>query len=810
MGVSGLLPLLKSIHRPTELKKFAGETLGVDAYGWLHRGAIACAVDLAKGNPTRKYVDFAMHRVRMLKHFGVTPYLVFDGDFLPSKAATEGSRAKRREDSKKSAMELLRAGKSSQAALEFQKAIDVTPEMARNLIDELKKMDLPYVVAPYEADAQLVYLERQGLIAGILSEDSDLLVFGCKRLLTKLDQYGNCIEINRRDFCAVREVSLTGWTDTDFRRMAIFSGCDYLEGINNMGLKTAYRMMRKYKTPERLVRMIQFEGKHRVSENYMSRFAQAELTFLHQRVYCPKKKQLVCLTEPEEGKGVEDMPFIGGYVEPDLATAIAVGDVNPITKETIIPAPMPGSKTDAKRRHSQSAEAIAAASSASTRTRAPIKPIDSYFKGHQRIPMGEMDRNCFSVDPERVAALTHNGLVPRVFPLPRPYLESTSSSQPAASSRPTRTARSTTSPRLTRRRTEPIQNLLEQNLLEQNALGSSGESRRVTIGDAANTLDDIDTLMRSSSQRPPKKVRLCADTDTIETKPEESQKSKFFPRSGSDTNKSKKDSFLFSDDSVDEALLNLPDIDGWHAPKPKSIAVFEESQSTDTGTEATAGTDSQFSKDEEIATTPHTDLSETEDTEPKKPASSLPEKTSRRTSLQRFAFNSQPSPASSSEPDTPSTTVSQHSSIFTPSSGAPSTAPSSITCSAGSFAAGTSSKATPLLTPLQRMGCRALQRKNASTRRPLSPTKGSIQRSPKRSPRKSRLLKSMPVNPSFVPLPKVNLAEVEALNAPCGSEDQIIPDSDGENEDDVFSGGLGAMDEDSRPKALNLSRFVYN
>ncbi|KAK2056857.1 hypothetical protein LY76DRAFT_594749 [Colletotrichum caudatum] len=806
MGVSGLLPLLKSIHRPTELKKFAGETLGVDAYGWLHRGAIACAVDLAKGNPTRKYVDFAIHRVRMLKHFGVTPYLVFDGDFLPSKAATEGSRAKRREDSKKSAMELLRAGKSSQAALEFQKAIDVTPEMARNLIDELKEMDLPYVVAPYEADAQLVYLERQGLIAGVLSEDSDLLVFGCKRLLTKLDQYGNCIEINRRDFCAVREVSLTGWTDTDFRRMAILSGCDYLEGINNMGLKTAYRMMRKYKTPERLVRMIQFEGKHRVSENYMSRFAQAELTFLHQRVYCPKKKQLVCLTEPEEGKGVEDMPFIGGHVEPDLATAIAVGDVNPITKETIIPAPMPGSKIDAKRRHSQSAEALAAVTSASTRTSAPTKRIDSYFKGHQRIPMGEMDRNCFSVDPERVAALTHHGLVPRVFPLPRPYLEDTSSSQPAASSRPTRTARSTTSPRLTRRRTEPI-----QNLLEQNAPGSSDESRRVTIGDAANTLDGIDALMRSCSQRPPKKVRLCADIDTIETKPEESQKSKFFPQTGSNTNKSKKDSFLFSDDSIDEALLNLPDIDGWHAPKPKSIAVFEESQNTDTGTEATTGTDSQFSKDEEIATTPQTDLSEAEDTEPKKPDSSLPEKTFRRTSLQRFVFSSQPSPASSSQPDTPSTTVSQHSSIFTPSTGAPSTAPSSITFSPGSFVAGTSSpKVTPLLTPLQRMGCRALQRKNASTRRALSPTKGPIQRSPKRSPRKSRLLKSMPVNPSFVPLPKVNLAEVEALNAPCGSEDQIIPDSDGENEDDVFAGGLGAADKDSRPKALNLSRFVYN
>ena len=180
-----------------------------------------------------------MHRVRMLRHFGVTPYLVFDGDFLPSKAMTEDSRAKRRDDNKMAGMELLKAGKPSQAFDKFQKAIDVTPEMARNLIDELKLLKVAYVVAPYEADAQLVYLERQGLIHGILSEDSDLLVFGCKRLLTKLDQYGNCIEINRRDFCAVREVSLTGWTDADFRRMAILSGCDYLAGVNNMGLKTA-------------------------------------------------------------------------------------------------------------------------------------------------------------------------------------------------------------------------------------------------------------------------------------------------------------------------------------------------------------------------------------------------------------------------------------------------------------------------------------------------------------------------------------------------------------------------------------------
>lgn len=33
-----------------------------------------------------------MHRVRMLKYFGVTPVMVFDGGLLPSKMGTEDDR----------------------------------------------------------------------------------------------------------------------------------------------------------------------------------------------------------------------------------------------------------------------------------------------------------------------------------------------------------------------------------------------------------------------------------------------------------------------------------------------------------------------------------------------------------------------------------------------------------------------------------------------------------------------------------------------------------------------------------------------
>jgi len=125
--------------------------------------------------------------------------------------------------------------------------VDVTPQMARHFIEALKLAGVKYVVAPYEADAQMYYLEHKGIVDAIISEDSDLLVFGCKNLITKLSQFGECVHICRDDFPRCKELSLAGWTDVEFRCMAILSGCDYLESIPRMGLKTAHRLVRKHK-----------------------------------------------------------------------------------------------------------------------------------------------------------------------------------------------------------------------------------------------------------------------------------------------------------------------------------------------------------------------------------------------------------------------------------------------------------------------------------------------------------------------------------------------------------------------------------
>ena len=378
----------------------------------------------------------------MLIHFGVIPYIVFDGDYLPSKAATEVERAKRREESKRKGLELYRLNKPSQAHLELQKAVDVTPEMARQLIDELKKIRVEYIVAPYEADAQLVYLEREGIIQGMLSEDSDLLVFGAKCLLTKLDQYGECVEINRADFAACREISLVGWSDTEFRRMAILSGCDYLASINRMGLKSAYRFVRRYKNIEKIIQMLQFDGQYHVPTDYLKKFYRAELTFLHQRVFCPLKKDIVMMAELGKEAQPEDFSFIGHEVSQDVAIGVAQGDLDPMTKQPIC----------VRKSAATTSQKTPWATPRRNTTQNPLdnrvgKSIESFFKA-KRTPLAELDPNSFTPSPTQERLLQQaNGTTWQSSPAPAgpPSLRSsvsmpTSVARPALSTRPAQSA----------------------------------------------------------------------------------------------------------------------------------------------------------------------------------------------------------------------------------------------------------------------------------------------------------------------------------------------------------------------------------
>eukprot|EP00897_Mesotaenium_endlicherianum_P003304 jgi/Mesen1/3000/ME000177S02267 len=293
MGISGLLPALKSITKKVHVQEYAGKRVAVDTYGWLHRGALTCSKDICEENPTDRladlaagpclhhnegtskwsfiyvfvftpvcrFINYCMHRVNLLRHHGVVPVLVFDGGVLPMKADQELKRARSRKENLARAIEHEQAGNQGAAYECYQKAVDITPAIANELVKVLKKSNVEYVVAPYEADAQMAFLALSGHVDAVITEDSDLIAYGCPRMVLE---------------------------------MCILSGCDYLPSMQGMGIRRAHSLMRRFKNFTKVIRSLRFNGVA-IPPGYEDGFRKAMLTFQHQRVYDPARQELVHL-----------------------------------------------------------------------------------------------------------------------------------------------------------------------------------------------------------------------------------------------------------------------------------------------------------------------------------------------------------------------------------------------------------------------------------------------------------------------------------------------------------------------------------
>ncbi|XP_029187428.2 exonuclease 1-like isoform X2 [Acropora millepora] len=336
MGIQGLLPLLKRIQKPVSIAEhFAGQVIGVDAYCWLHKGAYGCAMELVEGKKSSLYINYVLKRINMLLHFNVKPILVFDGCNLPSKAGQEERRRKTRQENKAKGLAFLRAGNRQQAVECFQKCVDITPEMALEVIKECRKKGVECIVAPYEADAQLAYLMKAGIAQAIISEDSDLLVYGCKKVIFKMDSCGHGMAVDLADLSKLTDLKLHEFTQEKFRHMCILSGCDYLPSVKGIGLHKAIKLLRKSSTIDKVIKSLRLDAKLQVPADYEKSFKQADETFLYQLVFDPLLENLVPLNELPEGLKLGDLQFAGPSMSKEKALGIAVGNINPITGEVL-------------------------------------------------------------------------------------------------------------------------------------------------------------------------------------------------------------------------------------------------------------------------------------------------------------------------------------------------------------------------------------------------------------------------------------------------------------------------------------------
>eukprot|EP01084_Bolivina_argentea_P258939 436737_1 len=346
MGIAKLLKELKPITEQVHLSKFSGQTCGVDISCWLHRGANSCALQLISGEPTAKYLDFALKCIQILQYHNITPIIVFDGAQLPMKANEEQRRNTRRKANQKKALQCAATGQTDLASKYAKGAITITSDMVTEAIKQCVERNIQYICAPYEADAQLAFLFRNEHIDFVITEDSDLLLYGVKKALykfnpcTKTGDYVNMDKINdlsalnnSNDLCKLLNKYSNVYKQL-LIHIGVLSGCDYVKNLKGIGIKTSIKYCSENRNIDHIVDEL-LSIKFSIAPNdYKEQFKQAVWTFHHQRVYNINTKKLTYLNPltPQvkiySERKLNGLHFLGSNIEDHIAESIADGRVD--------------------------------------------------------------------------------------------------------------------------------------------------------------------------------------------------------------------------------------------------------------------------------------------------------------------------------------------------------------------------------------------------------------------------------------------------------------------------------------------------
>ena len=345
MGISNLLKILESIQTSRHLSYYKGKKVAVDGYCWLHKSIYLLSEQIFHNPHSKRYLKYLNKRVDQLLRFNIIPIIVFDGDKLQMKKIEEEERQKRRNEVTMESLKLIRKGKEKEAQTKRLEGIDINPQMAYEFIKLLKQKNVEYYVAPYEADVQLAYLSKINYVDCVITEDSDLLALGCKKVLYKLDLDTNIgLEIETKNLSKCSKYDFSEFDSDKFLTFCILSGCDYFK-IKGVGANNAYKIITNSPSYKKCIKTLcdNVNKKNKDSEKLeydelIEKFEKAFLTFRYQVVYCPLEKKLKHFSDITKtkykfaSKYLNNLDFLGTTeVDEDLVKKTTFGEIDPIT-----------------------------------------------------------------------------------------------------------------------------------------------------------------------------------------------------------------------------------------------------------------------------------------------------------------------------------------------------------------------------------------------------------------------------------------------------------------------------------------------
>lgn len=112
-------------------------------------------------------------------------------------------------------------------------------EMKAEIIALIALFGIPYVEAPAEAEAQCAALEALGLVDGIVTEDSDVFVFGGKTVYKNMFDDQKFVEVYKAEDAA-KEMALDR---NEMVALAMLLGGDYTSGVRGVGIVNSMEIL---------------------------------------------------------------------------------------------------------------------------------------------------------------------------------------------------------------------------------------------------------------------------------------------------------------------------------------------------------------------------------------------------------------------------------------------------------------------------------------------------------------------------------------------------------------------------------------
>jgi 5'-3' exonuclease len=195
MGIHGLTKLYNKVEKQQSLLNLQGKHILIDAIYLLYKQGIGQSVNTNKSSHLLLLFNFTTN----LLSKGIIPIFVFDGDIPNEKNDTIIKRRLIKEKANEKCNIIV-----NKTTSEYYTNLKKSFHMSYKDIEKSKQflvyLGVPVIQAPSEADSQLAALSNAycNEIIGIITQDSDVLLYGGSNLITNFCLKQNTISVINR------------------------------------------------------------------------------------------------------------------------------------------------------------------------------------------------------------------------------------------------------------------------------------------------------------------------------------------------------------------------------------------------------------------------------------------------------------------------------------------------------------------------------------------------------------------------------------------------------------------------------------